>query len=325
MHRSAALSSCVVLLTLGLAPAEAETLGSWTLVVENDLVENTDRQYTNGVRFGYSPPPQTTPAWLERIARWTRAFPAGAAYRSTFSFGQNMYTPDDITVAEPDPADRPYAGWLYASAGLVGIDRNRLHSFDISIGVIGPASLAGETQAWWHSVIGADDPKGWDFQLKNEPAFVASYQRRWNIWRRGFGLVEAAVAPHVGASVGNVFTYANGGLSLRLGHNLGRDFGPPRIQPSIPGSSWIAAEGWSWHVFASAEGRAVARNIFLDGNTFADSRRVDRRSLVGDAQMGFVVGNEAFRLAYTHVFRTDEFRRQEANSGFGAFSLTVRY
>lgn len=33
---------------------------------------------------------------------------------------------------------------------------------------------------------------------------------------------------------------------------------------------------WEAYVFAGAEGRGVASNIFLDGNTFEDSHTVDR-------------------------------------------------
>lgn len=65
---------------------------------------------------------------------------------------------------------------------------------------------------------------------------------------------------------------------LRLGQRLPLDYGPPRIQPSLPGSGFFVPpqDRFGWYLFAGVEGRAVARNIFLDGNTFRDSRSVDK-------------------------------------------------
>lgn len=68
-----------------------------------------------------------------------------------------------------------------------------------------------------------------------------------------------------------------------------------------------------------------ARNIFLDGNTFRDSRSVDKEPLVGDLQFGIAVTWRNVRLSYTHVLRTREFKTQGEADDFGAFSLSVRF
>jgi len=36
------------------------------------------------------------------------------------------------------------------------------------------------------------------------------------------------------------------------------------------------------YLFAFVDGRAVGRDIFLDGNTFTDSHSVTRKTFVGD-------------------------------------------
>lgn len=82
---------------------------------------------------------------------------------------------------------------------------------------------------------------------------------------------------------------------------------------------------FGWYAFAGIEGRAVARNIFLDGNTFADSRSVDKEPLVGDLQFGIVLDWSDVRLSYTHVYRTREFRTQESSDDFGAFSVSAKF
>lgn len=42
----------------------------------------------------------------------------------------------------------------------------------------------------------------------------------------------------------------------------------------------------SWNLFVSVEGRAVVRNIFLDGNSWVESHGVDKRPFVGELGYG---------------------------------------
>jgi len=69
----------------------------------------------------------------------------------------------------------------------------------------------------------------------------------------------------------------------------------------------------------------VAHNIFLDGNTFRDSRSVKKENFVGDAQLGLAVVIDGVRLAYTHVLRTREYVGQDASDQFGAFSVSFAF
>ena len=78
-------------------------------------------------------------------------------------------------------------------------------------------------------------------------------------------------------------------------------------------------------MFVGVDGRAIARNIFLDGNTWRDSRSVDKEPLVGDLQWGLAVTWKGARLTYTHVRRTREFETQGPSSDFGAFALSVAF
>lgn len=309
-----------------LASDETET-GTLSLVFENDLFYDTDRNYTNGVRASWLSGPGRTPAWALRAARWFPLFPDGGTVRTSYAVGQNMYTPEDIALRGPPLDDRPYAGWLYGSMGLIAETGRRLDQLELTLGVVGPASLAEQTQTFVHEVTDSQEPRGWDTQLENEPGVVLTYQRSW----RGF--VSESVSgfgfdatPHAGGALGNVFTYANAGVMLRFGQRLPLDYGPPRIQPSLPGSGFFAPqEGFGWYLFAGVEGRAVARNIFLDGNTFRDSRSVDKEPLVGDLQFGIALTWRNVRLSYTHVLRTREFETQDEADEFGAFTLSVRF
>ena len=67
----------------------------------------------------------------------------------------------------------------------------------------------------------------------------------------------------------------------------------------------------------------VVRNIFLDGNTFTDSHRVDKKGFVGDFHSGLVLAYSCFRVAVTEVFRSEEFENQKERDEFGAISISV--
>ncbi|MDH5747990.1 MAG: lipid A deacylase LpxR family protein [Rhodospirillales bacterium] len=322
-----------IVLMLGLpqfagAEVKEDTSGIFTLEVENDLFgAGTDRHYTNGMRFSWISAESTVPDWVRTGASYVPVFAIEGRKRLSYSLGQNMFTPDDITRTDAQPDDRSYAGWLYAGVGLISDTGSHFDNLELNIGLIGPASLAEFTQKGWHDAIGATRPEGWSHQLKTEPGVVLFYERKWRnrheITPRGLGI---DLIPHAGFALGNVFTYGAAGVTMRFGDDLPNDYGPPRIRPSLPGSGYfIPDDRFGWYLFAGVEGRAVGRNIFLDGNTFADSHSVDKRHWVGDLQFGAAVTLGRVRLAYTHVIRTEEFVSQENPDQFGSFSVSVRF
>lgn len=319
-----------LLLTLSAAlPAfgsDKTTSGVVSLIFENDHFNNTDRHYTNGINLGWVPDTRSPPEWFLAIVRQAPFFPEGGAVRHGYSFGQSTFTPSDITLDDPPTDDRPYAGWLYGSIGMETETGRQLDQFVLTLGVVGPAALAEKGQKVLHKVRAVNVPRGWDRQLRNEPGIVMTYQRSWRALATKSFAGSLELTPHAGGALGNVFTYANTGLTLRFGRNLPLDYGPPRIQPGLPGSmTFAAAESFTWYLFAGVEGRAVARNIFLDGNTFRNSRSVNKEVFVGDLQFGGVLIWRDVRLSYTHVLRTDEFTEQRKRDNFGAISLALLY
>lgn len=323
--------ACLLALALAVpAPTlgeEREERGTFSATFENDAFYRLDRAYTNGLLLTWTTAPDHAPDWALRAARRLPFFAQTGEVRATYGLGQNMYTPDDISLRVPPPDDRPYAGWLYGSIGFVSQTEDRLDQLNLQLGVVGPAALAEETQTGIHRLINDQLPRGWDTQLSNEPGVVLTYQRSWRAAAAAsVSGVEFDVTPHLGGALGNVLTYANAGATFRAGWRLPDDFGPPRIQPSLPGSGWFEAQDRaSVYFFAGLEGRAVARNIFLDGNTWTTSRRVDKRPFVADAQIGVAIAWGRTRLAYTHVIRSREYDGQDEADKFGALSLSVRF
>ena len=307
--------------------------GSLTVQLENDVLGGgTDRHYTNGLRVSYVFPARKLPPLARFLRSITPFIDRQAEMRVMGAVGQNIFTPSDILDTALIAADRPYAGWLYAEIGLSVLDGRVRDSAVLSLGVVGPASLAKETQRWWHGVINVEKPEGWANQLRNEPAVLFLFEREW-LTRRP--LIEDKLyvdfSPRAGFALGNVFDYVAAGGMIRLGPNLPRDFGVPRIRPSLPGSGLFAspAHGIDWYIFAGGEARLVARNIFLDGNTFRNSHSVDKKLLVFDAQAGLGMTLDLYgapmRFSYALVFRSKEFEGQTKANAFGSISFSVQF
>lgn len=298
-----------------------------TVVWENDVFSGTDNNYTNGIRFAWLSSEHGAPDWVQQASRTLLPLDSEGNKRVSFSLGQSMFTPDNLRERALIRNDRPYGGWLYASFGLLSDTGETLDNLLITAGVVGSPSLARQTQRLVHRLIDSPRPNGWHNQLETEPGLIVTYERKWRSWQAPmlFGL-ETDAMPHLGASLGNVFTDAIAGATLRVGEDLPADYGAPRIRPSLPGSDFfIPTQTWGWYLFAGAEARLVGRNIFLDGNTFRDSHSVDKEPLVGGLQAGITVTYGDTRLTYTHVFLTREFEQQHRPAQFGALSLSWRF
>jgi len=307
-------------------PPESER-GSFTILFENDLFYNADHDYTNGVEFAYTTAPGDTPHWAVDIARSLPFFNQAGDVRARYALGQDIFTPHNLSLANPPLTDRPYAGFLYAALGLVDDSGTDLDQLQISLGVIGPASLAEETQKFVHAIFRDRKPMGWATQLRNEPGLIIEYNRSIKLIQpQSFLGGVFDIEPNYGAAIGNVYDYAEVGAMGRFGFNLPKDYGPMRIAPSLPGSDYFEpTSGLGAYVFAGVEGRAVARNLFLDGNSFERSRSVDKLNLVGDLVLGAAITFNSVRLAFTHDIRTHEYKTQPAADQFGAVALTFRF
>ncbi len=320
----------------------AEKTGTFSFYFENDLFAYTDRHYTNGIKLSFVSPDLTGYAESDRLPGWSlpivRRLPfinePGLQRNVALSVGQNMYTPRDIECVELIKDDRPYVGWTYFGIGLHSKNECRLDSMEIQIGVVGPASFAKETQKTVHELVEAQRPNGWHNQIKNEPGLAIVYERKLRFLQTGVnGGVGFDLIPHLGGALGNVYTYANAGMEARLGWNIPGDFGKSIIRPAGGSNDPVNAQDprlscdnfFGLYVFAMLDGRVVLRDIFLDGNTFTSSHSVDKKHFVADVGGGIGLIIHRFKLTYTHVLRTKEFKGQEDDQIFGSISLSFSF
>lgn len=303
----------------------------WSFAHENDLFAGSgDKFYTSGSQVTYFDVDAKTPDVVRLVADQWLGFDVGETTLTSFTFGQKIFTPRNIRLSAEQVGDRPWAGWLYGTVGLANVYRNHVDQFGLTLGIVGPWSGAEHTQRFIHENISdSPEPMGWGNQLHTEPGLMVSWDRRWPVWHevtwKGYGL---QFEPSVSFSLGNVYTYAGSGMTVTFGPNKGvvQDT-PPRLNPSLPGTGYfdVPDSGWNWYLFGGVNGRVVARNIFLDGNTFRDSYEVDKNILVGDANAGLAFTLGDTRIAYTLVYRSKEFKGQDGASVFGSVSLTQRF
>jgi hypothetical protein len=97
---------------------------------------------------------------------------------------------------------------------------------------------------------------------------------------------------------------------------------PNDFGPGAPSGPEAYVRGLRIYGFASAEGRAVARDIFLDGNTFGNSLRVHRVPLVGEARMGIGVRHGALGARYMFSYTTRQFRERPAPQEYGSVGFS---
>ena len=315
-----------------LLECDKATACEFQLYIENDSAGGgTDRYYTNGIKFGGGVNANHLIERLfqepaEKVLKRFSDNP-GDVHVGLF-LGQNMYTPKRITVSGPQPFDRPWAAWLYVGGVAQSVAKNRLQTVEFDLGMVGPAALGKEVQTAWHGLVGADRPEGWSNQIHNEPGVLLTYLEKWRFGNS----TGVEVVPHFGGSIGNVMTLARAGGIVRAGRNMS-GFGPDTIEPGgamlqrvrlrDPQSQTGRHE---WYVFAGLDARAVAHNIFLDGNTFRSSPSVDRRDFVYDLKAGFSMRIPPARISLTQIWRSEEFTTPVAGGGTQRFqSLNVSW
>jgi len=358
--------------SIGAACTAADVIAfrGFTTRLENDLFVDTDHNYTNGVAFmavsrdiagrlrsECLPAPVRLHAELIKLVNpgfWSDPENPAHTQNVVVKFGQAMYTPSDPLRTDLITDDRPYAGLLYLGMSW---NRRRLEPLDgteildtreITLGVIGPWSLARQSQNVVHDAIGADRFLGWDHQLKNEPALQLAMDRKFKDYRGSEAVtpgLSADTIRSIGLRLGNIETSAALAIEGRVGWNIPNDFGTYPIRPGAenrPPSSAVAARRAAGdnaaaasgpragvHLFGTLEAKLVAYDFSLDGNLLRTSHQVTRRPWVMQAAVGLSaqspVAGRGVKLAVMRVYRTREFEQQTSNHAYGSVALSLEY
>ncbi len=302
------------------------------IFIENDSIGGTDRYYTNGLKIGGGIPADKV-SKLFTLAPNTLldAITDGASNHFGLFIGQNLYTPRNITIAAPQPNDRPWAAWAYIGAVAQSVKEDRLHTVEFDLGFVGSPALGRQVQTFWHEyVVDAVEPKGWGNQIRAEPGILLTY-----VHKRRYGDSNGIqFVPHAGLSIGTIMTLARAGGIVRLGQNM-TGFGPDGIEPGgalLKNARRQQDEGryqsWEWFAFTGVDGRLVAHNIFLDGSLFRDGPGIARNDKVYDITAGLSGRIDKVRLSVTRIKRSEEFQTPLGGSGkqrFYSINLGIEF
>ena len=266
------------------ASARAQRMDALELRWDNDFL---------AIRGNGEPDDRDYTQGLEIAAELARdSAPGRGGYR--VALGQRIYTPR-LDGEVPVPGERPYAGWLYASVALRSGSARVAYTLAAEAGVTGPPALGEPIQNGVHRLTNSERQRGWSNQLVFEPAFVL--RGRAELLRR-MGRVE--VRPYGEAGVGTLWDGVAAGVRAGAGGERGA------------------------YADAAVRGEWVARDLFIDGNTFTSSVHADRRPLVASAEAA--VGHRWRRWAaeYRIAARGREYAAQRSPHLLGTIALRWR-
>jgi lipid A 3-O-deacylase len=330
-----ALVAATAVLLAGLAtvpPARADLddLAGIQLQWDNDRwgSRQTDRWYTNGIRatwtFADDQPRRALTRLFREKSRWFLW--EGVTPTLGYTFGQTMYTPQNISEPGPQLFDRPWGALVFFGATAhathrIG-QRTDYRGTELKLGWTGSAALGRQVQSGVHKLTNSVPPLGWNQQLRARPAIQLTHARVSQIDDRG-GSDLVGLQWGWGASLGTLRSYANLNLGIVVGR-LGGDDSPLLIGNEgdfVAPDFQRRAQFGHWYGFLAANVTGVAYNYFLEGSTPYGKPRLQPKPAYWMIQWGISVPTHRMfgdstarwipRLVFTHTTRSAEFRRDD--------------
>ena len=237
----------------------------------NDFGQSTDDAYTNGTRIDlYYRPAHRPHGLLGKLAP-----DAGPGSIDFYSWGlvQLMYTPNDYTQTGFQPHDYPYSGALLATHSRYSYNPVKKYSIqtELAMGVLGPMSLAHQTQSIVHHLTGYLQPMGWNTQFRNAPLLNINLTAEKQL-----------------ASAGEIFRFI-GGAQLFTGTMQNSAALYPllifgKMNPYFEGlfGQYMAGRGpdgrkkWQTYFFAKPQLQYSLTNALLEGGIFSTNPNVHK-------------------------------------------------
>jgi lipid A 3-O-deacylase len=179
---------------------------------DNDILDNTDRFYTNGLRFDI-----VSPALGQNpVCRVLVPYRGKGMNYYGLSVVQNLYTPSSTKLNGIQYGDRPYAAYLYLSFFKITNDLSKKYrqTSELAIGVVGPWSFGDFIQKKFHSVvIDNTEPDGWTYQVHNDLVLNYNVAIEKGIYQAGKTDLQVTGT----GQLGTLYTNLGAGLQFRAG------------------------------------------------------------------------------------------------------------
>jgi hypothetical protein len=268
---------------------------------DNDIFNNTDYYYTNGIRFDYVTPIFASSPLAYPMLPYRKA---SMNYHG-MSIIQNMYTPTNPDTVMLLEGDRPFAAYLYVSHFKNTLDlkaRYRQYS-ELQIGLIGPGSMGGMVQSQIHDI----EPVGWQNQVQNDIVLNYTAGIEKGLYNKGY--VDLNIFAE--GQLGTLYTNAAAGIRLRAGK-----FNPYFSMPWLAGegsSEGNAALKFQYGIFASGKVKMVGYDATLQGGVFNRTSNYtipaeDIERFVLQASLGVYFSYRQIGIMYEQFYISPEFK-----------------
>lgn len=320
----------VALATLALSLCSVATARAdvdWvTTLWHNDVFLNKDGGgYTNGLYFSWFDLSESSdkdfkaPFLTRPLNRWLMPEFDGQLQVNEYTFGQAMMTPNNIKKEVPDENDAPYAGLLMYRAAYTLVDENISDTLAVTVGIVGPASMAEEAQKAIHKLVGANQPQGWDYQIKNEPVGQIERTRVWRYGGRDYEGVGSDLLLIGSGSLGNLGSAVGGAVFVRYGRGLESSFGTAGQLIGRVSNPMAIDSGWNVYTGIGAD--YVYNQIFVSGGGLRSGQSADLRHDQYAFYAGASYAWSDFSLTLSYVNNSKLDRTSSARQEFGALKL----
>ena len=266
------------------------------VIFDNDIFDNTDYYYTNGIRFelvlpfaGQSP--------VNKILLGIKSSDFGFG---GFSITQNIYTPVNPETNEIDYGDRPFAAYLTIGQfrETYQLERKLQIKSALDLGVMGPSSMGETVQSSIHYL----EPTGWKYQLQN--SFLINYYI--NIEKGLYSSPNLEINIAGQANVGTLYNKLGGGLNFRLGSFMPVYRGPTTF------CNYTGKKQWQYWFFMSGTTSFVAYDATLQGGLFDNKSpyviaNSELNRMIFKASAGLAVYYYRFGVEMENFYLTPEF------------------
>lgn len=297
-----------------------------TTLWHNDVFLDKDGGgYTNGLYISWFDLSESTdenfkaPFLTRPVIDWLMPTENGQLEVNEYTFGQAMMTPKKIKKEVPGPNDAPYAGLLMFRSSYTLVGEHISDTVGVTVGIVGPSSRAEEVQRAVHKMVGANEPQGWDYQIKDEPVGQIERTRVWRYGdrdREGLGTDLLLIGS---GSLGNLGSSLGGAVIARYGRGLESSFGT--AAQIIGRVSNPMAINSGWNVYAGVGADYVYNQIFVSGGGLRSGQSADLRHDQYAFYAGASYAWSQFSLTFSYVNNSNLDMNASARQEFGALKL----
>ncbi|MEM6620410.1 MAG: lipid A-modifier LpxR family protein [Pseudomonadota bacterium] len=283
--------------------AEDRRIQGFSRILSNDILGDGKDRWRTG-SYGLS----------MTYGRFEDRAPAEAFALMEYRIRAEILTPQNLALADPTPADRPYAGVIGLGA-FTHMTRGDINlSFGAELNFVGPSTRLDDFQEWLHDGLGIQAPIAARSQLGDRvyPTIQGEVSRT-------IPLRNGILRPFAEAQAG-LETYARVGVDWILGDNYGRNF---FLRDTVTGhlmTNVRAGEGVSWGFVLGGDLAWVAHS-----NLLPDGRGLDAKKARGRVRAGLAYEGEQSTFFYGLTYLGPEFEGQPEGQVTGSISLRLRF